>query len=98
MKEVKLYQVTFNEYLTNSFDASVEISTAHTDLSGMFVDERGLLMSSLSNDRVYTDLEIPHKFVIKESEIEYYKQFGNGIKELTYVGSMLEPELDSEEG
>lgn len=90
MTEIKLYKVTFNEYATNSYDKHTQISTAHHNLDGDYVDEKGRNISMNLGSKDYKYLSIPGSFIIKESEIEHYKKFGNGIKELIYVGSMLE--------
>lgn len=87
MKEIKLYKVTFNEYCS-TYNSKTMISTAHHNLDGDYVDEKGRnLTVSISED--YETLNIPKDFIIKENEIEYYKKFGNGIRTLEYIGSML---------
>ena len=69
---IKLYRITFIEYL----DPSRE--TIYSPEFHQYIDSRDM--------------------IVKESDIEYFKSFGNGIKSLEFVGYMHErpKRLDNE--
>ena len=50
--------------------------------------------TSEEKDHDTISLSEPKYLIIKESDIEYYKRFGNGIKSMQFVGYMEDREVN----
>ena len=82
MKHTKMYKVTFNHYYNDS-DYNT-ISSMKLNEDNYFVDEDGK-----ENGSNYDYLHIPYPFIIREDEIEKYKNMVVDINPLNMLAVLL---------